>query len=49
MRNWDTHDEFGSDAGCEWERDWEDVQQVCRRLSLPCELVRVLAYMSSDL
>lgn len=49
MRNWDTHDEFGSDAGCEWERDWEDVQHVCRRLGLPCELVRVLAHMSSDL
>ena len=46
MRNWDTRDEFGSDKGCEWEREWEDVQQVCRLLGLPCELVRLLARMS---
>lgn len=39
MRNWDTRDESGSDRGCEWEKDWEDVQRVCRHLSLPCELV----------
>ncbi|KAG1762644.1 tRNA methyl transferase-domain-containing protein, partial [Suillus occidentalis] len=25
MRNWDTRDESGSDHGCEWEKDWEDV------------------------
>ncbi|THH23096.1 hypothetical protein EUX98_g8077 [Antrodiella citrinella] len=28
MRNWDTRDESGSDQGCEWEKDWEDVQRV---------------------
>ncbi|GJJ12536.1 hypothetical protein Clacol_006779 [Clathrus columnatus] len=28
MRNWDTRDESGSDIGCEWEKDWEDVQRV---------------------
>ena len=39
MRNWDTRDESGSDQGCEWKRDWEDVQRVCRRLGLPCEMV----------
>ncbi|KAF8495309.1 tRNA-specific 2-thiouridylase [Gautieria morchelliformis] len=39
MRNWDTRDESGSDIGCQWEKDWEDVQQVCRRLGLPCELI----------
>lgn len=39
MRNWDTRDETGSDLDCAWEKDWEDVQQVCRRLGLPCELV----------
>jgi hypothetical protein len=40
MRNWDTRDESGTDRGCEWEQDWEDVQQVCRVLDLPCDLVR---------
>ncbi|KAF8590041.1 5-methylaminomethyl-2-thiouridylate-methyltransferase [Ramaria rubella] len=39
MRNWDTHDESGSEIGCEWEKDWEDVQRVCSRLHLPCELI----------
>ncbi|KDR73743.1 hypothetical protein GALMADRAFT_72401 [Galerina marginata CBS 339.88] len=39
MRNWDTRDESGSDKGCEWEKDWEDVQIVCRKLGLPCELI----------
>ncbi|PPQ76615.1 hypothetical protein CVT26_012741 [Gymnopilus dilepis] len=39
MRNWDTRDESGTDKGCEWEKDWEDVQLVCRKLGLPCELI----------
>ncbi|KAG6829363.1 hypothetical protein H0H87_011672 [Tephrocybe sp. NHM501043] len=39
MRNWDTRDESGSDKGCEWEKDWEDVQRVCRLLDLPCEMI----------
>ncbi|KAF9053117.1 tRNA-specific 2-thiouridylase [Panaeolus papilionaceus] len=39
MRNWDTRDESGTDKGCEWEKDWEDVQLVCRKLDLPCELI----------
>jgi tRNA-specific 2-thiouridylase len=39
MRNWDTRDENGSDTGCEWERDWEDVQQVCKKLRIPCNMV----------
>ncbi|PPQ99221.1 hypothetical protein CVT24_009240 [Panaeolus cyanescens] len=39
MRNWDTRDESGTDKGCEWEKDWEDVQRVCRTLGLPCELI----------
>lgn len=39
MRNWDTRDESGTDKGCEWKKDWEDVQLVCRQLGLPCELV----------
>jgi tRNA methyl transferase HUP domain len=47
MRNWDTRDESGSDIGCQWERDWEDVQQVCSRLGIPCELVCALAYIIS--
>jgi tRNA U34 2-thiouridine synthase MnmA/TrmU len=39
MRNWDTRDESGSDTGCEWEKDWEDVQRVCKTLDLPCRMV----------
>jgi len=42
MRNWDTRDEKASDVGCEWEKDWEDVQRVCRMLDIPCEMVRGL-------
>ena len=40
MRNWDTRDESGTDSGCEWKKDWEDVQRVCRMLGIPCEMVR---------
>jgi hypothetical protein len=40
MRNWDTRDESGTDRGCEWEKDWEDVQVVCKKIGIPCELVR---------
>ena len=39
MRNWDTRDESGTDRGCEWEQDWEDVQGVCKALDIPCDLV----------
>ncbi|KAL4077193.1 tRNA-specific 2-thiouridylase [Scleroderma yunnanense] len=39
MRNWDTRDESGSDIGCQWEKDWEDVQRVCRMLDIPCKLI----------
>ena len=39
MRNWDTRDESGTDKGCEWEKDWEDVQSVCKKLDIPCSLV----------
>ncbi|KAG5639861.1 hypothetical protein DXG03_002777, partial [Asterophora parasitica] len=39
MRNWDTRDESASDTGCEWEKDWEDVQRVCKVLDIPCEMV----------
>ncbi|KAI0053929.1 tRNA methyltransferase [Auriscalpium vulgare] len=39
MRNWDTRDESGTDTGCEWEKDWEDVQRVCRTLDIPCRMV----------
>ncbi|CAE7126146.1 unnamed protein product [Rhizoctonia solani] len=38
MRNWDTRDESGSDVGCEWEKDWEDVKRVCERIGIPCQL-----------
>ncbi|KZT70089.1 5-methylaminomethyl-2-thiouridylate-methyltransferase [Daedalea quercina L-15889] len=39
MKNWDTRDESGTDQGCEWEKDWEDVQRVCRKLDMPCKMV----------
>ncbi|KAG8856019.1 hypothetical protein FRB96_006586 [Tulasnella sp. 330] len=39
MRNWDERDEMASDTGCQWEKDWEDVQQVCRMLDVPVKLV----------
>ncbi|CAE6480562.1 unnamed protein product [Rhizoctonia solani] len=38
MRNWDTRDESGSDVGCEWEKDWEDVKRVCARIGIPYQL-----------
>lgn len=43
MRNWDTRDESGTDKGCEWEKDWQDVQQVCRTLDIPYRMVGTLA------
>ena len=42
MRNWDNRDESGTDVGCEWEKDWEDVQRVCRKLDIPCQMVCLL-------
>ncbi|EJD53228.1 5-methylaminomethyl-2-thiouridylate-methyltransferase [Auricularia subglabra TFB-10046 SS5] len=39
MRNWDTKDELGADGVCEWEKDWRDVQQVCKILDMPCTMV----------
>nr|GAT45291.1 5-methylaminomethyl-2-thiouridylate-methyltransferase [Mycena chlorophos] len=42
MRNWDTRDEYGTSdngTGCEWEKDWDDVQRVCKAYDIPCEMV----------
>jgi tRNA-specific 2-thiouridylase len=39
MRNWDTRDEQAADEGCQWEKDWQDVQLVCRQLDIPCRMV----------
>jgi tRNA-5-taurinomethyluridine 2-sulfurtransferase len=39
MRNWDERDEFASDSGCTWEKSWEKVQNVCRMLNIPCQMV----------
>jgi hypothetical protein len=40
MRNWDTRDEYGdSNKGCEWEKDWDDVQKACKVFDIPCQLV----------
>ncbi|KAJ2714694.1 hypothetical protein H4R19_001588 [Coemansia spiralis] len=36
MRNWDTRDERGE---CPSERDWRDVQQVCRQLGIRCHQI----------
>lgn len=42
MRNWDQRDETGTDEGCAWKQDWEDVQSVCKHLDIPCRMVRRL-------
>ena len=42
MRNWDTRDESGTDSGCEWKKDWSDVQRVCAHLDIPVRMVRLL-------
>ncbi|KAF9789715.1 tRNA-specific 2-thiouridylase [Thelephora terrestris] len=39
MRNWDARDESGTDTGCEWEKDWEDVRLVSKNLGIPCRMV----------
>ena len=47
MRNWSTIDErgemhsgSGGAMGCDWLRDWHDVQRVCRHLgNIPVELI----------
>ncbi|KAJ7285187.1 tRNA-specific 2-thiouridylase [Mycena rebaudengoi] len=40
MRNWDTRDEYGdSNKGCEWEKDWDDVQKACKVFDIPCQLI----------
>ena len=47
MRNWSTIDERGSmragsggAMGCDWPREWNDVQAVCRHLgNMPVEMV----------
>jgi len=44
MRNWDTRDESGTDKGCEWEKDWEDVQLVCKKLDVPCSMVSSIPF-----
>lgn len=32
MRNWDTLDEdLAGSGGCEWEKDWDDVQRLCEK------------------
>jgi tRNA-uridine 2-sulfurtransferase len=38
MRNWhaDIHDGFMGD--CPWQDDWADVQAVCEKLDIPCQI-----------
>lgn len=47
MRNWDTRDESGSDIGCQWERDWVDVQRVCQKLDIPVKMASPAKKISS--
>ncbi|PWN50777.1 hypothetical protein IE53DRAFT_386899 [Violaceomyces palustris] len=47
MRNWSTLEEgdsfepgSGGSSGCEWQEDWNDVQNVCRHLGgIPVEMI----------
>ncbi|SPC65334.1 related to trna methyltransferase [Ustilago sp. UG-2017b] len=47
MRNWNELDESGSlqpgsggSSGCSWQKDWEDVQSVCRHLgNIPVQMI----------
>lgn len=47
MRNWSTLDERGSmqagsggAMGCDWQREWRDVQAVCRHLGrIPVDMI----------
>ncbi|KAI8321333.1 tRNA methyl transferase [Martensiomyces pterosporus] len=39
MRNWDTRDERGE---CPSERDWRDVQRVCRQLDIKCHEINLV-------
>lgn len=48
MRNWDTRDESGTDSGCEWKKDYADVQNVCKLLDIPCKLVSCTLPFSFD-
>lgn len=43
MRNWssDASDDL---QGCEWEKDWEDVQRVCKMLDVPCSMVSLVPH-----
>ena len=41
MRNWDSTDEDTSTSSspCAWEKDWYDIQRVCKRLDIPVKMV----------
>ena len=46
MRNWNELDESGSlqpgsggSTGCTWQRDWADVEAVCRHLGIPVRMI----------
>jgi tRNA-specific 2-thiouridylase len=44
MRNWDVDDDdTRPGGGCQWEKDWVDVQRVCRALGIKARMVRVLS------
>ncbi|KAI9319082.1 tRNA methyl transferase [Dichotomocladium elegans] len=45
MRNWDTSDERGV---CTSQQDWQDVQQVCETLEIPCQQVNFVKEYWND-
>lgn len=39
MRNWDAADDESLGGGCQWKKDWEDVQSVCKTLGIRARMV----------
>lgn len=54
MRNWSSLEEStqfepgsGGSSGCEWQKEWEDVEKVCRHLGgIPVELASSFTQLS---
>ena len=41
--------ESGMDKGCEWEKEWEDIQRVRRHLDIPGEISFISRYRAARL
>jgi tRNA U34 2-thiouridine synthase MnmA/TrmU len=39
MRNWTEQSQDSTQLACQWEKDWEDVQIICKQLDVPCRMV----------